>query len=79
MIGVARALTDWSFCCYLSDLAIDQDYQKCGVGRKLISKVQEEIGKEVTLILLAAPSAMTYYPKVGFDKINNGFMIKGKK
>ncbi|MDQ0496566.1 GNAT family N-acetyltransferase [Paenibacillus brasilensis] len=76
MIGVARALTDWSFCCYLSDLAVDKEFQNSGVGRKLITKVQEEIGKEVALILLAAPSAMTYYPKVGFEKIENGFMIK---
>lgn len=78
MIGVARALTDWSFCCYLSDLAVDKEFQNSGVGRKLITKVQEEIGKEVVLILLAAPSAMTYYPKVGFEKIENGFMIKRK-
>ncbi|MCP3781468.1 GNAT family N-acetyltransferase [Paenibacillus polymyxa] len=79
MIGIARALTDWSFCCYLSDLAVDQTFQKSGVGRNLISMVQEEIGEGVALILLAAPSAITYYPKIGFDLINNGFMIKRKK
>ncbi|UNK17143.1 GNAT family N-acetyltransferase [Paenibacillus sp. N3/727] len=74
MIGVARALTDWSYCCYLSDLAVDKEVQKSGVGRELIAKVREEIGEEVALILLAAPSAMAYYPKVGFEKIENGFM-----
>ncbi|MFB6366934.1 GNAT family N-acetyltransferase [Paenibacillus elgii] len=79
MIGIARALTDWSYCCYLSDLAIDKDVQKSGVGRELIAKVREEIGEEVALILLAAPSAMEYYPKVGFEKIENGFVIKRKK
>nr|WP_043890935.1 GNAT family N-acetyltransferase [Paenibacillus sp. Aloe-11] len=79
MIGVARALTDWSYCCYLSDLAVDKEAQKSGVGRDLIAKVQEEIGEEVALILLAAPSAMAYYPKVGFEKIENGFTIRRKK
>ncbi|WP_019424339.1 GNAT family N-acetyltransferase [Paenibacillus sp. OSY-SE] len=79
MIGVARALTDWSYCCYLSDLAVDKEVQKSGVGQELIAKVREEIGEEVALILLAAPSAMAYYPKVGFEKIENGFMIKRKK
>ncbi|MCE5173362.1 GNAT family N-acetyltransferase [Paenibacillus profundus] len=79
MIGVARALTDWSYCCYLSDLAVDKEVQKSRVGQELIAKVREEIGEEVALILLAAPSAMAYYPKVGFEKIENGFMIKRKK
>jgi len=79
MIGVARALTDWSFCCYLSDLAVDKDVQKSGIGRELIARVREEIGEDVSLILLAAPSAMEYYPKVGFEKIENGFVIKRKK
>jgi len=79
MIGVARALTDWSFCCYLSDLAVDKDVQKSGIGRELIARVREEIGEGVSLIILAAPSAMEYYPKVGFEKIENGFVIKRKK
>lgn len=79
MIGIARGLTDWSFCCYLSDLAVDQTFQKSGVGRNLVAKTQEEIGESVALILLAAPSAMTYYPKIGFDLIDNGFMIKRRK
>lgn len=79
MIGIARALTDWSFCCYLSDLAVDKDVQKSGIGRELIARVREEIGEDVALILLAAPSAMAYYPKVGFEKIENGFIIKRKK
>lgn len=79
MIGIARALTDWSFCCYLSDLAVDKDVQKSGIGRELIARVREEIGEGVALILLAAPSAMAYYPKVGFEKIENGFVIKRKK
>ena len=79
MIGVARALTDWSFCCYLSDLAVDKDVQKSGIGRELIARVREEIGEGVSLILLAAPSAMEYYPKVGFEKIENGFVINRKK
>ena len=79
MIGIARALTDWSFCCYLSDLAVDKDVQKSGIGRELIARVREEIGEGVSLILFAAPSAMEYYPKVGFEKIENGFVIKRKK
>lgn len=76
LVGVCRALTDFSYCCYLSDLAVDKAYQKHGIGRKLISHVQKAIGDEVALILLSAPEAMEYYPKVGFEKVENGFIIK---
>ncbi len=76
LVGVCRALTDFSYCCYLSDLAVDKAYQKHGIGRTLIAQVQQAIGDEVALILLSAPEAMEYYPKVGFEKVENGFIIK---
>lgn len=76
LVGVCRALTDFSYCCYLSDLAVDKAFQKHGIGRELISRVQDAIGDEVALILLSAPEAMEYYPKVGFEKVENGFIIK---
>lgn len=78
LVGIARALTDFSYCCYLSDLAVDKEYQKSGVGKKLIEEVKEKTGDQVALILLSAPSAMGYYPKVGFEKIENGFIIRRK-
>ena len=79
LVGIARALTDFSYCCCLSDLAVDRDYQKRGIGRTLIEKVKEAIGEEAALILLSAPNAMDYYPKVGFEKIDNGFIIRRKR
>ncbi|RMA91238.1 GNAT family N-acetyltransferase [Priestia megaterium] len=75
LIGIARALTDFSYCCYLSDLAVVKHYQKQGIGTQLIKHVQSEIGEETALILLSAPSAMNYYPKAGFHQIDNGFKI----
>ncbi|NOU20363.1 MAG: GNAT family N-acetyltransferase [Methyloglobulus sp.] len=79
LIGVCRALTDFSYCCYLSDLAVANAYQNQGIGRELIARVQAAIGDEVALILLSAPEAMEYYPKVGFEKIENGFIVKRVK
>jgi N-acetylglutamate synthase-like GNAT family acetyltransferase len=76
LVGLARSLTDFSFCCYLSDLAVDQAYQKSGIGKQLIEKTREVIGKDISLILLSAPGAMDYYPKVGFSKIENGYIIR---
>lgn len=79
LVGVARSLTDFCYCCYLSDLAVRKNYQACGIGRKLIELTSNIIGEQTALILLSAPSAMDYYPKVGFQKIENGFIIKRTK
>ena len=76
LVGVCRALTDFSYCCYLSDLAVVKAFQKHGIGRELIARVRSTVGEEVALVLLSAPEAMKYYPKVGFEKIENGFIIK---
>jgi predicted N-acetyltransferase YhbS len=76
LVGVARALTDYSYCCYLSDLAVDVAYQRAGIGKTLIGQVREAIGPQSMLLLLAAPEAMDYYSKVGFDAVANGWIIK---
>lgn len=76
LVGIARSHTDFSYCCYLSDLAVRGEYQNKGIGQKLIGLTQEKIGKDSTLILRAAPGAMDYYPRLGFKTIENGFYIK---
>jgi predicted N-acetyltransferase YhbS len=76
LVGIARSLTDFCYACYLSDLAVRKEYQKEGIGRQLIALTKEIIGEQTMLLLLSAPAAMDYYPKVGFDKVENGFMIK---
>lgn len=79
LVGISRSLTDFCFSCYLSDLAIRKEYQKLGIGKKLINMTKEKIGEQCMLLLLSAPTAMEYYPKVGFDKVNNGFIINRSK
>jgi len=76
LIGIARSLTDFSYCCYLSDLAVKSEFQKRGIGKELIRISKEQIGDQSMLLLLSAPNAMGYYPRVGFDKVANGFIIK---
>ena len=79
LIGVARALTDYSYCCYLSDLAVDASYQKRGIGREMLRMVREAIGDDVSLILTSSSGAMDYYPKVGFALADNAFVIRRKR
>ena len=76
LVGVARALSDFCYCCYLSDLAVDAAYQRQGIGDALITQVRDAMGDGVSLILLSAPGAMGYYPKVGFTAADNAFVIK---
>ena len=79
LVGVSRSLTDYSYCCYLSDLAVDRALQGMGIGRELIKRMQAIIGDEVSLILLSAPGAMSYYPTAGFQRAENAFVIRRKK
>jgi ribosomal protein S18 acetylase RimI-like enzyme len=68
LVGIARSLTDFCFCCYLSDLAVRGDYQRQGIGRELVRLTYEQLGSNVTLLLIAAPEANEYYPHIGFEK-----------
>lgn len=79
LVGVSRSLTDYSYCCYLSDLAVDKTLQGQGVGKELIRRTQAVIGDEVSLILLSAPGAMSYYPTLGFQRADNAFVIRRKR
>jgi predicted N-acetyltransferase YhbS len=76
IIGVARAVTDFNYCCYLSDLAVDEKYQKKGIGKKLISKVHEQLNDKCKIILLSAPNAKEYYPKIGFTQHPSAWTIQ---
>jgi GNAT superfamily N-acetyltransferase len=78
LIGIARSLTDFCYCCYLSDLAVDKKFQHKGIGKELIRRTKKEVGDNSMLLLLSAPTAMDYYPKVKMDKVENGFIINRK-
>lgn len=74
IVGVARSLSDFSFCTYLSDLAVDHDYQHKGIGTELIRRTQRE-APNAKLILLAAPAAVNYYPHIGMKRHEHCFYI----
>lgn len=78
IVGIARALSDFSYCCYLSDLAVDAPYQHRGIGKRLLEETQAQAGPETTLILLSAPAAAGYYPKIGMKKHESCWTIARK-
>ena len=65
LVGVSRAITDFAYCTYLSDLAVDAAFQRRGIGKELIRRTHLEVGLCTNLILLAAPLARDYYPRIG--------------
>lgn len=74
LVGVSRSITDFSYCTYLSDLAVKKNYQKLGIGKELIRITKLESG-EAKLILLSAPAAVEYYPKIGMTKHNYCYLL----
>lgn len=78
LVGVARSLTDFEYCCYLSDLAVDRDYQKKGIGRELLRQTQARLGRKAKIILLAAPQAAGYYPHIGLEAHDSAWILPAK-
>jgi ribosomal protein S18 acetylase RimI-like enzyme len=75
LVGVSRSITDWVWACYLSDLAVRHEYKKEGIGRQLIQLTKDKLGDQSMVLLLSVPSAMAYYPKVGFKKQESSFIM----
>jgi predicted N-acetyltransferase YhbS len=77
LVGISRAISDFSYATYLSDLAVRESYQRSGIGRELIRRTQLAGGPQATVILLSAPAAADYYPRVGFERHDSCWLIRG--
>lgn len=77
LVGISRALSDFAFVTYLSDLAVHRDFQKQGIGKELIRQTQIAGGPHAKVILLAAPAAEQYYPRIGFTHHPQAWMLNG--
>jgi predicted N-acetyltransferase YhbS len=78
VVGIARTLTDYSYVAYLADLAVDADYQKQGIGKRLIRETQQRLGPDCKIVLLAAPKANEYYSRLGFEHNPRAWMLSAK-
>lgn len=75
LVGISRSMTDFAFATYLSDLAVRLSHQRHGIGKELMRITQRESGPKTTVILLAAPKAVDYYPHVGFTQHNSAWVL----
>jgi predicted N-acetyltransferase YhbS len=76
LVGISRALTDFAYATYLSDLAVRLSHQRTGIGKQLIRRTQAAAGPQAMLILLSAPAAASYYPHVGFTQHPSAWFLK---
>lgn len=79
LVGISRAVSDFHYCTYLSDLAVDAAYQRQGIGRQLIRKTHEFAGLKTSLILLSAPAARDYYPHIGMERHDSCWIFPGEE
>jgi ribosomal protein S18 acetylase RimI-like enzyme len=76
LVGIATCWTDYAHSAYLADLAVAADWQHCGIGRELVNRTREAVGPQVTLILLSAPQAVDFYPKIGMERFTDCFILR---
>lgn len=74
LVGISRCITDWAYCTYLSDLAVRLDHQQQGIGKELV-RLTREAAPEATVILLAAPKAVDYYPRIGMSRHESAWVL----
>jgi predicted N-acetyltransferase YhbS len=79
LVGVSRAITGFSYCTFLSDLAVDVAFQRRGIGRELIRRTHLAAGRQTSLVLLAAPKAETYYPHIGMRRHESCWRIERQR
>lgn len=75
LVGVSRCVTDFAYCCYCSDLAVDRAYQGRGIGKALLNASAAQLHPEAKLFLRAAPAAITYYEHIGMPRLDDFFVI----
>jgi len=73
IVGVARSITDWAYCLYCSDLAVDSAHQGHGIGKALLAETARLAPGVATYLLLSAPAAMTFYQQAGYEALPNAF------
>jgi predicted N-acetyltransferase YhbS len=76
LVGISRTLTDFLYVGYLADLAVRDTHQRLGIGRELIRRTRERMGPRSHIVLLAAPRAVHYYPRIGFTNHDSAWILR---
>ncbi len=79
LVGVARSITDYAYCCYISDLAVDKRFQFQGIGTRLINETRAAVGPESMCLLVSSPDALPFYRAIGMPQIENAFLYRRER
>jgi predicted N-acetyltransferase YhbS len=79
LVGISRTLTDFTYVAYLADLAVRESHQRLGIGLELIRLTRGAMGPRSMIVLLAAPAAVDYYPKIGFTRHGSAWILKASE
>jgi GNAT superfamily N-acetyltransferase len=79
LVGVARCLTDYAWCCYLSDLAVVRVAQGQRIGQGLLDEVRRHLGPQVALILSSVPESAAFYERAGMGRIAEAFWYRRER
>jgi GNAT superfamily N-acetyltransferase len=76
LVGIARSLTDFGYVAYLADLAVRESHQRRGIGVELVRRTRAALGPRSMIVLLAAPAAQNYYPRIGFSHHSQAWVLR---
>ena len=70
IVGVLFGLTDFCYWLYITDLGVDRNYERQGIGSRLMKKAHEIAGgeKDIAVYLIANDNAIPFYEKLGMKK-----------
>ena len=73
LVGVLLGLTDFAYWLYVTDLGVDRDYERQGIGRRLIKAAHEAAGgeKDIAVYLIANENVVPFYEKCGMKKADD--------
>ena len=67
IVGVLFGLTDFCYWLYVTDLGVDREYEKNGIGKQLMKRAHDIAGgeKDIAVYLIANENAVPFYKKLG--------------
>lgn len=70
IVGVLFGLTDFAYWLYVTDLGVDRNYERQGIGRRLMKAALEAAGgeKDIAVYLIANENAVPFYEKLGMKR-----------
>jgi ribosomal protein S18 acetylase RimI-like enzyme len=79
LVGVARGVTDFSWVCYISELAVSASAQGLGIGKGLMDEARRQLGPSVAISLISMPDAVGFYERIGMTRMSDAFWFSRKR